>query len=97
VSGLFCAALLLAMLSSDEVCTAKLDRLLALSHEYGVPLPPPDATLVRYVPRPQVVFREGRLVTERGEPALAFSRDGRTTRREVLEAGAAGQPPRHLA
>jgi hypothetical protein len=40
-------ALALAALVSDDVCSARLDNLLVLYREYGLPLPPPDAPLVR--------------------------------------------------
>lgn len=40
-------ALALATLISDDACSARLDRLVALYRAYGLPLPPPDAPLVR--------------------------------------------------
>jgi hypothetical protein len=39
-------ALALVALASDDVCSARLDQLLAVYREYGLPLPPPDASLV---------------------------------------------------
>jgi hypothetical protein len=78
VSSSYCAALFLAMLSSDAFCDAQLDRLLAVHRETGLPAPPPNASFVRYIPRPVVTMREGKKVTERGAAALGFSRDGRT-------------------
>jgi hypothetical protein len=40
-------ALALATLISDDACSARLDHLLTLHREYGLPVPPPDASLVR--------------------------------------------------
>ena len=40
-------ALALATLISDDACSARLDRLLVLYRDYGLPLPPPDAPLLR--------------------------------------------------
>jgi hypothetical protein len=39
-------ALALLALASDDVCSARLDNLLSLYHEYELPVPPPDAQLV---------------------------------------------------
>jgi hypothetical protein len=45
-------ALALAALVSDDVCSARLDHLLAIYRDYGLPFPPPDAKLLRFeVPR----------------------------------------------
>jgi hypothetical protein len=40
-------ALALAPLISDDACSARLDQLLAVYREYGLPVSPPDAALVR--------------------------------------------------
>jgi hypothetical protein len=40
-------ALALATLFSDDACSARLDHLLTVYREYGLPVPPPDAVLVR--------------------------------------------------
>jgi hypothetical protein len=40
-------ALALAALISDDACSARLDHLLSVYREYGLPLPPPDAPLLR--------------------------------------------------
>jgi hypothetical protein len=62
--NLFLAFLPFLPLASDEFCSAYLDRMLALHHEYGLPLPPPNASLVRYV-------------AESGRAGLLFSLDGK--------------------
>ncbi|MCI0702695.1 MAG: hypothetical protein L0241_16570 [Planctomycetia bacterium] len=103
----FCAAILLATLSSDEFYTARLDRLLALHQEYGLPLHPPDTQLVRFVSEDSGVvgFSAGKAqksVFPR-TPRLGFSRDGRTVLGHFNEPGevesiAAVKPdPRTLA
>ena len=40
-------ALALAALISEDACSARLDHLLVLYREYGLPLPAPDAPLLR--------------------------------------------------
>jgi hypothetical protein len=40
------AALALVALVSDDACSARLEQLLAVYREYGLPLPPPDASLM---------------------------------------------------
>lgn len=68
----------LALFTSDDYCTAHLDRLLSWHREYGLPLPPPEAQLVQYVSEPTILWRDGKRVVEPGEPGLGFSLDGRT-------------------
>src|SRR5579871_5930127 len=41
------ALALATVILSDDACSARLDQLLAIYREYGLPLPPPDASLVR--------------------------------------------------
>src|SRR5438067_5162074 len=79
--GLYTAALTLARFASDPVCTARLDRLLALHREYGLPLPPPEAQLVQFSLEPGERFPSpaGRSVcVYPDERFLGFSLDGRT-------------------
>jgi hypothetical protein len=59
--------LLVAPYASDEIATKQLDYLLALSRECGLPLPPPDAVLVK-CSQPGAP----------GDPFLALTLDGRT-------------------
>jgi hypothetical protein len=71
-------ALLVATLASDDVCTRHLDQHLAWYRHYGLPLPPPQASLVWYTPEPIVYRLRGVKVVEPGRPGLGFSLDGRT-------------------
>ncbi|MCE9561931.1 MAG: hypothetical protein K8U57_07740 [Planctomycetes bacterium] len=76
--NLLFAVLSCVLFASDDYCSAYLDHLLIAYREYGLPLPPPEAKLVRYVSKPMVVRRDGKQVAEPGSPDVAFSLDGRT-------------------
>jgi hypothetical protein len=78
LSATLSATLFAAALSSDEYCTAYLDKQLAWYREYGLPLPPPQAALVWYVTKPTTAVIKGKLVVEPGSPGLGFSLDGRS-------------------
>jgi hypothetical protein len=88
--NLLFAILLFAPLASDEVCSARLDRLLAAYREYGLPLPPPDAKLVQFVSRSgQVGYDAGRASKDvpPGQTCIGFSLDGRTVLGNFNEPG----------
>src|SRR6516162_3913090 len=59
---------------SDKTCTAQLDQLLSLYREYALPLPPPDAPLVRFVYGPYPCFtKDGDLSEMDGLPGVGFA------------------------
>jgi len=52
--NLLFAVLSCVLLASDDFCFAYLDRLLIAYREYGLPLPPPEAKLMRYECKPRL-------------------------------------------
>jgi hypothetical protein len=77
VSTVLGLALFLATLASDEFCLRHLDRQLAWHVHYGLPLPPPDATLVYYWSEPYEYYLQGEKVTAPASLFLAFALDGK--------------------
>jgi hypothetical protein len=77
VSSAIAAAVFLATLHSDAYCTRQLDRLLAWHVHYGLPLPPPDATLVYYWSEPYEYYLQGTKVTDPGSLFLSFALEGK--------------------
>jgi hypothetical protein len=88
--NLLFAVLPFTLFASDKICTKHLDRLLALHQEYGLPLPPPEAKLVRFRAfQGQVGYdaeRATRFVNP-NRPNLGFSLDGRTVLGNFNEPG----------
>jgi hypothetical protein len=75
-------ALFLAPLVSDDACSKRLDYLLALYDSYGLPHPPPDASLVLLTQGHGIPYENdsagfGKWSFSEG-PTLGFTRDGKT-------------------
>jgi hypothetical protein len=73
-------ALFLAPFVSDDVCSKQLDYLLTLYDSYGLPHPPPDASLVLLTQGHGIPYETegfGKWSFSEG-PTLGFTRDGKT-------------------